>query len=809
VDSVSDADGGPRLLRVLGRVDVHGPPDPTEELAVFAGVEDLADVEARLRAEVQREIEAMLDLTHDFDAFDVIDLMRQRELPIVPVLALRPDFDGSAAAIELVALLMLTRGERKPSPKPREDTRPNEAIDELHERSKRLLRLAIHRAKACEFLRGRAPLARLSADYQSYLVGVRALQYESVQSEHERALFCRPEMERLLRTHLGFTYDEFAAVRDAIQGLYSDTVIALRDLTGDIFLTTQAEGRDPTAEEAKILAEAFTDWMFLPAERAAFTATDVAQHGSFEVGLVERILDRFSLDFDASQDATAAVVDFLRAKNPFDHRDLVREHGRHLVVSSPIGGDALRRIVEHTLKNTSDWPRYNATRRDVSESLASSAVERLLGTPALAASIKYFAPRTPSGPETLGEDCNDPTVVGTLVESDALFVVDDVAICLEVKGRAVAESARRGDQARLKTEIKNIIGSGAAQARRLESLIRANGGLWRHDGTWLDLAHVREIHTIVAGLDYFGPLGVALGDLADTNLVGEGALPWIVSIHDLQVIASVVERPAEFLLYLRRRVRSSVAQLFRGADELDLFMLFVDGHLYVEDDPDEVHRRHPRTSAPTRTARKRHARAARPTLVGTFTDPLDAWMYHREATSPYGAEKPAFNVERQTARLVDFLADARRGGWLRVGADLLGLEGRAQRKVNGGVERLAKQTRADGRPHSLSLGFPNLDGFMTFFAATVPAGGDRDLEADQLETYMLAKKHQLASDRSFGVLVGHDGELLATCYMNQPPVEDTELDELGSAIGLHRTWENSERRSSLSEKKRKRRRKRG
>lgn len=151
VGATSDEHDRRRLLRALGRMDRHGPTDPIAEIAVFAGVTDLADVEARLRDEVRREVEAMLALTEEFDAFDVIDLMRQRELPISPVLALQPDFDGSGAAVELVALLMLSRGMRKPSPTPREDTRPNEAIDELHRRSKRLLRLAVYRAKACEF----------------------------------------------------------------------------------------------------------------------------------------------------------------------------------------------------------------------------------------------------------------------------------------------------------------------------------------------------------------------------------------------------------------------------------------------------------------------------------------------------------------------------------------------------------------------------------------------------------------------------------------------------------------------------------
>ena len=220
------------------------------------------------------------------------------------------------------------------------------------------------------------------------------------------------------------------------------------------------------------------------------------------------------------------------------------------------------------------------------------------------------------------------------------------------------------------------MGSGAHQARRVELLIRDNGGVWDASGAWRDLSHVRETRTVVAGLDQFGQLGVALGDLADSGLVGNGCLPWIASIHDLHVIARVVDRPAEFLLYLRRRTDSGVARHYRGCDELDLFMHFMNGGLYVEDDPDEIHRRHPKTSPPTRTARERHERTARPTLVATFTDPLDAWMYWVEGSSRDEVPKPVFNTDPEAAKLVDWLADGPKPGWLRIGADLLGLEAR-------------------------------------------------------------------------------------------------------------------------------------
>jgi hypothetical protein len=72
----------------------------------------------------------------------------------------------------------------------------------------------------------------------------------------------------------------------------------------------------------------------------------------------------------------------------------------------------------------------------------------------------------------------------------------------------------------------------------------------------------------------------------------------ITSLHDLEVISKVIDRPAELLLYLRRRTDSGVATHYRGSDELDLFMLFLDGGLYVEPDPDEVRDQYPTAPPP-------------------------------------------------------------------------------------------------------------------------------------------------------------------------------------------------------------------
>jgi hypothetical protein len=213
-------------------------------------------------------------------------------------------------------------------------------------------------------------------------------------------------------------------------------------------------------------------------------------------------------------------------------------------------------------------------------------------------------------------------------------------------------------------------------------------------------------------------------------------------------------------------------------------MLFLAGSLYVEPDPEEVRRRHP-TAGPSRShLQKMHQRDARPTIVGTHTDPLDAWMYWIEGTSPDEAGKPTLNTHPAAQEIVDFLADERKPGWLRSGADLLGLAGTAQKKLGGSLREMTDKARSDGRWHSIVYSYAGLWGHPAIFAGTEPRNQTRGEAMERLQTYMAAKKHQMRSDRSLGLLLDQRRKIVGTIYMNDAPRDDPELDSLGEEIGL-------------------------
>jgi hypothetical protein len=199
---------------------------------------------------------------------------------------------------------------------------------------------------------------------------------------------------------------------------------------------------------------------------------------------------------------------------------------------------------------------------------------------AVHASLEYFVP-DPSKSETA------PTNYTKLVEGDGLLVLDDIAIILEAKGGALGPESRAGDRARLRSDLRKLITDASHQANRLRDRIKTDRGLRLRDGTWLDLSNVRETHAVAVTLEDLSAIATVTTSLINAGLLAVQDVPWTVSIHDLGIIRELIDRPAEFVLYLRRRTEPAVTLRYHAVDELDLFLEFFASGLYVEPDPEK------------------------------------------------------------------------------------------------------------------------------------------------------------------------------------------------------------------------------
>ncbi|HEY9312463.1 hypothetical protein [Williamsia sp.] len=687
----------------------------------------------------------MAAFIEDSDAFDVIELMRMRELPPVP--DPRVVVPGSSAlAIELVAALLLSRDCRKPDLRPRSETRPHMAVNELHHRAVRLGRLAQARQLA-EVRFSDDVLARLAAEYQGSVVTIRNMQYVAIRDAHEARLFDNERAAELMRKHLGYTYPDVVAVRSAIAALSSERMTALRDGTADILLRNQnvPPAEVPAAEVGEFMSQ-MVSFMFLPGDRATFTAHEVAAAAGISVDVALPVLTSYSQSFDQSICAIDRIYDVLVGTNPFLVTPLVSDgDGRFVATSNEVGNDSLRRIFEKALtSNGRDFNSYDKKLRVVmSEQIAIDELTALLDTPPAQSGFKYYAPQDAGQVALLHSECLDLNEVSKQVEGDGLFVVDDVAIVVETKGKSMADQARRGDLRRLSRDLAATVGDACDQAKRLQELIEINRGIWLGDKTWLDLSHVREIRSVTALLDDVGPLGTAIGQLQEAGVVSMTKPPLIISLHDLATIAAVSDRPAEFLHYLRIRTDSPVTKHYWALDELDFYMCFRQGDLWIDE-----------------------SNATGINMIGDECADLTIWMDRHHLPDGESAEKPPYNGVPAMLELIDAITALHLPGWMRCGADLLSLAGKIQQQVLDYITELVDRAEADSAYHHCVFSFDGAWGRPAFFLAICPEAGEGigDAEA-RLNAYITEEAPQIGAERAYGLIFDNQQELKQQLYL--------------------------------------------
>lgn len=234
-------------------------------------------------------------------------------------------------------------------------------------------------------------------------------------------------------------------------------------------------------------------------------------------------------------------------------------------------------------------------------------------------------------------------------------------------------------------------------------------------------------------------------------------------------------------------------------------MWFVSGGFYFVPDPDRVHTAYPGSKPPTSRMRREYNDQGR-TLVGTFTDPLDAYYYSKEGTSSRSAGCPRRqDLPSPLRQIVDDMRSHDAPGWFRVGADIDSYAPEAQKKIATAIEHTLARHSQDGGFHTFTAGGTDDSGCWVFIFAV---GQDTVSNRDHLERYLTAKNHQQRADRALGVLMDSSGSLLMTAWLSYPPSTDPGLDALARAMRLvppHRAPNVAPPQAKASKKVKKRR----
>jgi hypothetical protein len=660
-----------------------------------------------LRQQVPGIVRTCVDLiAHELggvDLWNVLEAIRQNTSPSDLGTYRESENTNLPVVVEVIALAGLAQASERRRQPDQELTTPrqfNESVERIHAAGYQIVQLAQLVAFASSEDSHLGKAAELTGMLRAHEVTVRGRNYLSVSRNVTGSIFGAPHIEKIARENTGHTHEDVVSVWDGIQRFRGNVHEARIERMHQI-VQEWAAGKPQSpavnAEGRKIIHTLQQG----PGRGLTFTSSDISAESGVSESSVRSILNAFSIAevADSAYDACAKFVD---GENLLAGKGMIRDEDTYMAIGDPIPHDYVRPALEALLKpgpgnSAKDWERYKRYRDGWAEDTAASALANLLGVDSPTfSSLKYRAPNKASSAD-LSQQSEDPKFGTHDTEADALFVIDDVAVCVEVKAGSITDKARTGNVRRVETDLRKTIGEAAEQASRLEGLIRQNGGLWRPNGKWLDLSGVREIHSVVVCLDDWGPLAIATDALVRAGFIRDSSIPWLVSIHDLEVIKLLFHRPADFLTYLRRRTDAVSSRLIVAADELDLVMWYINGDMYIEPDPDRLYEQHPMISAPTAADRRRFAKSNVPTRVSTLTDPLDAWMYYSTGQTDAPAAKPAREHSAFVSGLLDFLQAEHEPGWLRFGADLAGLSQAAQQGIGNYAKRLVTTTRDDER----------------------------------------------------------------------------------------------------------------
>lgn len=740
-----------------------------EELLQYFGRAD--DPLAQIEAEYVRAVDEFAAAAAKFNPFELIESARIAWLPWAPVGHNVVTTDAGAAAVELFAGIAIaaTNGQDVGDfPK-----HPPQALATFVSESRPALDHLVNLAHLRNIARADPAdkMTIIGLLVRGNEVWVRNRSYPPMVEDTLRQLFGESGVREALIAGVGFDVEDAIDVLNSIDRLQQARFNQrFRDMGKAVDEAMRsAEGEE--APDAEVIDKARARFMAMwePSEDdATVTVDDLVSATSRPERIVRAVVHRFGVSL--TDVAPGEVVEaFTTGNNPWRTCPVaVTPSGRVMLPHNALTVDAVRQNLEEHLKGSPAWEPYAKHRGDALEARVTAALEKVLPGATIRSGFEYYLPVDSSELQAA-----DPERYSKRVEGDHLVVLDDVALVVEDKAVAFSALARGGKLARIRTDLTGIITKAAEQSGRLADAISRDGGIRVHGEGWVDLGDVREIHTIGVSLDDLSSVATATAELVRTGLLAPANIPWTVSVHDLELIVELVERPAQFLLYLQRRRHPEVTVMYAAADELDLFLYFFEAGLWVEPDPDRVRAAFPFLPAPT-TAERRRYRLQRPGFITSRTDPLDRWFYAGRAGghSPQEADvataaRPRM-VASPLAHVLDALEADRPSSWVSIGALLLAQSTESQHKLAADVRRLLANPTGDSKGRSMTIPFAgstNPDDGWLLVLATLPVSVDRETEERRLREYLRVKKHQLSLPRGALLLFSEDtSELVAVMY---------------------------------------------
>lgn len=790
---------GHRPLDVHGEVMIRS---MAEIVDLFRDVATKPDPEGEIQTRIDAAIESLRAGLCSLEPFSTVETIRMICLPFAPEPVVPAGAQDGFAVAEMLSLAAVTAtsGRDPKTLKSATMSTGHPISEELVPTARGLLDLvAVQDFLAAQSSDG---IDMIAASVRAAGRWMRGSSYPEMQEATLIGLFGSGAVDQFLRTELGFSVDDALQVLNTCHQLQMDSFNQRGKGLADAFnAIDMTPGRVPTEVEKKLAMDALMG-MFAPkSEHAAVSVEAVAAAAGRDEQTVRAVAEFFALQSDAMT-TEEALKRFLEGDSPFQQKPLIWDgRDRLLLVHPALVPTAVKDGLEAAARESRVWEAYQAHRGKYLEGRIRLLIGRVLPGAREWHGFKYFVPKDQA------ENTGEPAKYSKLVEGDHLFVLDDLAVIVEDKAIPLSARSRTGAINPLRRNLKDAIVKGADQADRLRDRIVQDKGFRLRNGEWIDLSAVCEVHTVVTSLDDLSGISTATTQLVRAGILAHGDIPWTVSLHDLDLITQIVDRPAEFVLYLQRRRHPELTATYMAVDELDYFLYFLREGLYIEPDPDfETLDMQLLGNKAPRGLR----RAQPPGMITSHTDHLDAW--YNSHHPPKGVDVPAVDRPRMTPSpltpIIDMLTEQGMFGSASIGATLLGCASDAQQRLADAPGELLAHPDQKGRERSLAvpIGTSRDDGWLLVWM-TRPPTADHEAIARKAYQYMIVKKHQLGLRRGAAFVYDEaSGEMYSAAYDGEVRTFDADQEEALTSglrpVGDMTTWAQANRANGKRSRRR-------
>jgi len=471
-----------------------------------------------------------------------------------------------------------------------------------------------------------------------------------------------------------------------------------------------------------------------------FTPEDLAQLAGIEQERVQAFLDLVVLDFGTVPPEFTEPS----ATHPLQKRPVLRVGSVLLcpVVEMLIWN--LQSIIEAELLNRPMLKeRYLRSRARYLENKSLEHVSAIFEHAQVHRRLRY-QPVTPGDPPES--------------ELDGLVLYDDKLFIIESKSSPRSDPARRGAPRSIEDEVRSVIVEATEQARRAKRYIDAvdipEFTDERGQVVCIDKQRVQQTFLIVTTLGDFDVYASRMHLLRDMGLLGEGDFAWGVYINDLRIISEHVEFPAEFVHYLRRRLRLNEQKHIVASGELDWFGYYLKQGLVFPDLPDN------------------HL-----LQLGSFTTAFDDYYFYEMGLRKAKVDKARQPIPKEIRAIIDIMEQEHPEGYSEAVCLLLDWGEDARKKLAHQIREMNRRTLKTGAGHDLSGVSEEGSCGVTYMTA---GREGREHFAQKLQAYCAAKKYQMKCDRWLGIgnHVLYSEVANVFVYLGDPWTPDKDLETL-------------------------------